>query len=576
MTVKLAKTAGFCYGVRRALGMALSETHNSSASVQTYGPLIHNRQVIDLLKSKNICSAGNISEISSPKILIRAHGVTPEIKKQLAEKGGEILDATCPHVSKAQKILERFSKDGYFSVIVGDKGHAEVVGLLGYTNGRGMVIENIGEIDSIPSEDKICVVAQTTQSEELFNEITKILKERYKNIVVHNTICKATSQRQTELVELAKSVDLMVIVGGKESANTTRLFELSKATGTPTIHIETADELSITPEEAQKYKNIGVTAGASTPYWIIRNVVEELEDLQRQKNLMIIKLLYKSFRALAHSNILLALGAAIMTMVSSKLMNIKPLPLNALISFFYILSMHLLNKRLSLPDNKNLTYGSLKFFINNQKTLLSIAAMSVLGAFITAFWLSYLAFITMILSLFAGIVYGMAIFPQSWAKIIKYRSLKAIPGSKDLFSAIGWVIVVVLLPFFEDYSTQKILPLIVSAIIIFSLMFSRSILLDLRDIEGDITIGRETIPVFIGSEYALKLSQIFLFISFFIPVIGALYGIIPPAGYLLLFAPIYIYLGDYIFKKSNLYHIWYYDAMLDAQFIIAGILSLYI
>ncbi len=574
MAIKLAKTAGFCFGVRRALEMALSQSHNKNIKLQTFGPLIHNQQVIDLLKSKNICYSEKTEEINAQKILIRAHGVTPEIKKNLEEKGVDIVDATCPHVSKAQNILYKYAKEGYSSVIIGDKGHAEVVGLLGYTMAKGYVIEDTAEVESLPQLEKLCIVAQTTQSEEKFNAISSALKKKYPDAVIYKTICNATSKRQTELLELAKTVDLMIIVGGRKSANTTRLFDLSKESGTPTIHIETADELKSSRDEIRKYKNIGVTAGASTPYWIIRNVVEDLEEIQRQNNPLIFITLYRIARALVYSNIFLALGAAILTLVAFKMMNIESVMLSAAISFLYILSMHLLNKYLSLPNDSNLTYGSLKFFTRHQKILLAIAGISIVAAFLLTFTLSSKAFFIMLLSLFAGIIYSLTIFPENWKKIIRYRSLKEIPGSKDFFSAIGWVIVVVLLPFIENYSRINFMSALLSSLIVFSLVFSRSVLLDLRDIEGDITIGRETIPVLIGFKNAFFLAKTFLVMAFILPAIGAAYEYIPPYNILLILVPLYVFIADTLIKKINIYHIWYYDALIDLQFVLAGLIVL--
>ena len=223
MTIILARTAGFCYGVRRAITLALSHSHKEDSRLVTIGPLIHNQQAIDLLKSRDISIVNNPTELKKKDcVLIRAHGVNPAIRKQLEEKCSEICDATCPHVTSTQKIVERHAKQGYACLIVGDKGHAEVEGLLGCADSEGQVVETEGDLENLRQYEKICVVAQTTQDVEHYKHITEIIKQRFRGAVIFDTICHATSQRQKELIEIARKSDVVVIVGGKESANTKR------------------------------------------------------------------------------------------------------------------------------------------------------------------------------------------------------------------------------------------------------------------------------------------------------------------------------------------------------------------
>lgn len=276
----LARTAGFCMGVKRAMQMVWDAVENAEdRPIYTYGELIHNPQTIDLLNKKGVKVACKAEDINGGTVIIRAHGISPDVRRRIESRKCHILDATCPHVKKLQAIVDEHSRKGYFIVVLGDKGHAEVMGLLGFVR-EGMTINSIEEINNVPLGKKICMVVQTTQNEDVFNLVANALKKRCSDspdVLIFNTICRATHIRQQEVLKIAKQVDAMVIVGGYNSANTVRLATIAAEQGTPTFHIETADELPLA--ELCGYGNIGVSAGASTPDWLIEEVMTALKEM---------------------------------------------------------------------------------------------------------------------------------------------------------------------------------------------------------------------------------------------------------------------------------------------------------
>lgn len=274
--IKLAKTAGFCMGVRRAMDIALSMAqHKGDEEVYTYGPLIHNPQAVDFLSKKGIRPLEDLKKVGSGSIIIRAHGISPGERGRLEETGMKIIDATCPKVKHVQSIIRRHSLEGYEILIIGDSNHPEVEGLLGYASGRGMVVGSEDDLKSLPSFRKLCIVAQTTQSNDDYEKIAREAADRNPDSLVFKTICDSTEKRQAEIKELAAEMDAVFIVGGRNSANTKRLAKVAEGTGKPTFHIETAAEIKDIP--VHRFKSIGISAGASTPQWIIREIVEALE-----------------------------------------------------------------------------------------------------------------------------------------------------------------------------------------------------------------------------------------------------------------------------------------------------------
>lgn len=259
--VVVAQSAGACYGVERALRM-VREAAQSGAQVHTLGPLIHNPQVVAELEAKGVGVVESPHQQPGSTLVLRTHGVTPEVERDAAASGVEVLDATCPYVKKAHMAAERFSREGYQVVVVGEKGHPEVEGTAGHAPGA-MIVNSADQLDGAQVGRRVGVVVQTTQTKACLDQVVCRLLGMAEEVRVVNTICDATSERQAAAAQLAGESDAMVVIGGRNSANTTHLADICRAACPRTHHIETADEL-----QAQWFAGaaqVGITAGASTP-----------------------------------------------------------------------------------------------------------------------------------------------------------------------------------------------------------------------------------------------------------------------------------------------------------------------
>ena len=273
--ITIAKSAGFCFGVKRAIDLA-EDIASKNKEVYTFGPLIHNPQEVQRLEKENIKVIEDYSNIEKGILVLRTHGIPLNIYENLSKKENiKIVDATCPFVKKAQDIIKELSKDSEQIVIVGEKKHPEVVALVSYGKGKCLVVEDKKDVKNVKKNDIIYVVSQKTQSpkkfEEIVNEISKISQ-----VKVFNTICRATFDRQSAAEKLAKEVDIMIVIGGKNSGNTTRLYQICSAI-TTTYHIENIDEIE--RDWFNDIKNIGITAGASTPDWIIEKIKRRIQEI---------------------------------------------------------------------------------------------------------------------------------------------------------------------------------------------------------------------------------------------------------------------------------------------------------
>lgn len=274
MEVTLAKTAGFCFGVKRAVDKVY-ELADQEDTVYTFGPIIHNEEVVQDLESKGVQVLNSLDELTAVTdgiVVIRSHGVPREVYQLMDEKHIRYADATCPFVRKIHKLVEKHSREGRRIVIVGNDHHPEVEGIKGWCLTPPIVISTIEEAGNLPisQSEPICVVSQTTFNYNKFKDIVEILeKKRYDRIVL-NTICSATEERQEEAVRLASQVDAMIVIGGKTSSNTQKLFEICSNACENTYYIQTLVDLDIKP--FQSFRHVGITAGASTPNKIIEEV----------------------------------------------------------------------------------------------------------------------------------------------------------------------------------------------------------------------------------------------------------------------------------------------------------------
>ncbi len=268
-----AKTAGFCFGVKRAIDIAFKIASEKRKGIYTLGPIIHNPQVVDKLREKGIIPIENIKAKKDIRaLIIRTHGIPLKLSKEISSKGYEIIDATCPFVKKAQYYAKLLSEEGYQVIILGEKNHPEVKSLMSYVIDNAIVIDGKTSLPKLRS--RVGIVVQTTQPLDVLKKVLSEAIVHAKEIKVYNTICNSTALRLKETENMANKVDVMFVVGGKNSANTTQLTKLCKSLSVPTHHIETSSE--IRKEWIEKAKKIGITAGASTPKWIIKEVEKRI------------------------------------------------------------------------------------------------------------------------------------------------------------------------------------------------------------------------------------------------------------------------------------------------------------
>ena len=279
MEVILAKSAGFCFGVKRAVDTVYEQT-GTGGKIYTYGPIIHNEEVVRDLEQKGVTVLENEAELNAlteGTVVIRSHGVERRINDAITEKGLHCVDATCPFVKKIHRIVEKESADGRRIIIIGNRNHPEVEGICGWSLTEPVVIESMEEAENFKAnpEEKLCIVSQTTFNYNKFQELVEIFQKKGYDVIVVNTICNATEVRQKEAREIAQRVDIMIVIGGTHSSNTRKLYEICQKECERTYFIQTLDDLHL--EIPKSAKLVGITAGASTP----NNIIEEVQNYVR-------------------------------------------------------------------------------------------------------------------------------------------------------------------------------------------------------------------------------------------------------------------------------------------------------
>ncbi len=490
MRVIVAKTAGFCKGVRDAIEITMDaiQKREDGEDICTFGPLIHNRQVLKMLERKGVVEENRIENCAGKKVVIRAHGIPPHSRQELHAQGSKLLDATCKRVARVHAAIKRHARRGYNTVIVGDADHAEVIGLMGYTEDRGVVINRPEQVKDLPADwDTVLLVAQTTQNEEVFSEIKKAFLTRYPNGIVKNTICDSTQERQADIKKLCSKVEAVVIVGGLHSGNTVRLAEVARDCRIPTFHVETETELE--REQMARFSCVGVSAGASTPNWIIKNVVEFLESIRPEQDS---SFRWKQFLEwLVYSNVLVALGTALLPLVAQAITGFPGSPAFCAMAAAYAFAMHSLNIYLD-RDAIQLNNPVRAVFYNKSRPVFTLAsAISLLTAFLIAFNTGLYSFFTILIISILGLLYAV----PNWFPI----KLKDIPTSKTLFVPMAWSVVSVALPWIS--TGGDIGRFLYAFWIVFLMTLLRTTMLDFLAIQGDRLVGNETLVVLAGERW---------------------------------------------------------------------------
>ena len=276
MEIILAENAGFCFGVDRAVKMTENELSQGDSNVYSYGPLIHNPQAVKALEDKGLETVDGFGDISDGRIIVRSHGVPQDIINEIEESGLHLVDCTCPYVKAVHRKVQEYNSKGYSIVIIGDRNHPEVIGINGWCGNSAFIINDLDDAKELPEMERACVVSQTTNRLDKFLELSRIVDEKSKETILFNTICNATKLRQEAAEKVAKKVDAMIVIGGKHSSNTIKLAEISSRHCKNVFHIETIEELAL--QRLQNFNTIGITAGASTPDWIIKEAINKMDS----------------------------------------------------------------------------------------------------------------------------------------------------------------------------------------------------------------------------------------------------------------------------------------------------------
>ena len=556
-------------GVRRAMELALEASYHYPDPVYTYGPLIHNPQVLSMLEKKGIHILDPLENLQTGTVVIRAHGIPPQDHERLKKSGCTIIDATCPRVIKVQAIIRKYAQEGYTSIIVGDRDHPEVIGLMGYSQGLGKVLTHPDQVKDLPDLNQVIVVAQTTQDESLFQMVVEKLRGRFPNSLVFNTICNATHERQEEVHNLARQVDGLVIVGGYNSGNTRRLAAIAESEGTPCFHVETEDQLD--KKEIGRFKTVGVTAGASTPNWMIRKVVQELEMTKGQGEYVWGAFLFRWMRFLLKSNLMVALGAGCLSLATARL---RQTPFNWIyfaITFFHIYAMHILNHLLDRGASEYNDPDRSQFYQQYRTAFFVSGTGAALFSLILALTLGWTPFFFLAAMSTMGILYSFQIVPAVWQRFTRMKKIKDIPASKTLSVALGWGGVTTLIPAMAEHQPVN-LALVIIFFIICSFVYIRSGLFDVLDIQGDLIVGKETLPIIIGEEKTIRFLKWLSLATMFGLSAGTLGGVLPHWSFWFLISFLYQFVFLFIYEKNRaLPGSVFFEAMVEAGFILAGL-----
>jgi (E)-4-hydroxy-3-methyl-but-2-enyl pyrophosphate reductase len=511
LKIKLAKTAGFCMGVHRAVEIVLDVVNGHDGPIYTFGPLIHNPQVLEILREKGVVVLDEPCAAKPGKVVIRAHGVPPQKKEELKAAGFAVIDATCPRVIKVQNIIAMYTKKGYAAIIVGDADHAEVVGLLGYARGLGYVVHHPDDVARLPQFDKAILVAQTTQDGKRFADVARSVRARFPDARVFNTICDSTHNRQAEVRELAKTVDAIVVVGGRESGNTRRLVQVAEQEGVPAFHVENESEIDI--DAMASVGAVGVTAGASTPNWVLKKVYRALEALPQKKRGGVRTAIFRLQRWLLLSNTYLALGAGCLSYTCALLSGIAPTLASALMATCYVLSMHILNNFIGKEAVRYNDPDRAQFYDYHKGFLLTLAVVSGAMGLFMAFTLGIVPFTVLAVISVLGLLYAVKLTPGPARIGGKIQRLSDIPGSKTVLIALAWGVVTVVLPHLSlslRVTTTMVFVTLLAAV----MAFVRTAFFDILDMQGDRIVGQGSLPILVGEKKSLRLLKQLLVVFF--------------------------------------------------------------
>lgn len=569
MKIEIAKTAGFCMGVRRAVELALDAPGQHAEPIYTYGPLIHNPQVLSLFAEKGITVLKEIPEQGTGTVLVRAHGVPPEDKQRLKEAGFHVVDATCPRVIRVQTIIRVHARKGFATIIIGDRDHPEVVGLVGYAGPSGTVVSTMAELHALPAFEQAIIVAQTTQNLRFYDQVKAWAASTFPHYKTFDTICDSTEKRQAEVKQLADRVDAVIVVGGKESGNTQRLLEIAEETGKPAFHVETEAELESCCLD--RVGQVGITAGASTPNWIIKRVYRELEKLPAKNRTGVVNTLYGAMQTLLLTNVYVAVGAGCLCFACTRLLGVTPAVAPVAVAMLYVLSMHLLNHLTGAAEDEYNDPERARFY-ERHRLLLSVMAIAAGGlGILSASAMGAAAFAILLVMSLLGLSYNLYLLPHRLG--FKIRRIKDIPGSKTFLIAVAWGVVAALLP---GITGKGSLTVAIGVVFVWAtaLVFARTAFFDLLDVQGDRIMGKETLPILLGNRKTVVLQKGVLVGCMILVAAGSAIGLVSGLGFFLTLCPAAMLILVNAYEKGRMLPSMRVEFLMESLLLLSGVLTL--
>jgi (E)-4-hydroxy-3-methyl-but-2-enyl pyrophosphate reductase len=576
MKIKVAKTAGFCMGVRRAVDMVLDlQRESPPVPIITYGPLIHNPLTLKLLESRGITEVDSLEHVRGGTVVIRAHGISPAEMLELKIRSEKIVDATCPRVARVQSIIRKHARQGHYCIIVGDQDHPEVRGLIGFASSGGLAvteIEDKNQLVMIPTTQPVCVVAQTTQEVDAFYKIVGMLKSRFDKVHVYDTICDSTRKRQSEVAKLSRQVDMIVVVGGKGSGNTRRLVKVAIAQGIPALHIETEDEVN--ESQFSGIDVLGVTAGASTPNWQILGVMDKLKQIGRKRRTSFVSSVRRAADILVMTYCLAALGGGGLTAACMVLQGLEVNWISLATTSFFVLSMHLLNR---IHDRSGATRFNTPeiadFYSRHRLSLTTVAILSSISALLLAYFSGVIPFILLLVMVITGGLYTTPLISRKLFPNAKWRSLKDLPGSKTPLVAFGWAMACSVAPVLSSGSPHNPKSVIVSFVFAAGMVLWRTVLSDLLDVQGDRIVGRDTIPILLGQKKTSVILKVILVSLACLLIISGSIGLVNPRSIWLTVNVAIMALFLLAYQRHHLVDRLILEGTIDGNLVLAGVIA---
>ncbi|MCU0845538.1 MAG: 4-hydroxy-3-methylbut-2-enyl diphosphate reductase [Spirochaetes bacterium] len=502
MKIELARHSGFCMGVRDAILTIVEELNTAGEEILVHGPLIHNPQTVAILARRGLRTIHTLDDIDGKTIAVRTHGIPIENLRDIKARSRRYLNLTCPRVSRVQGLIKNYSGKGYYTIIIGDRDHAEVLGLKSYAAGGVTVVSDIADIHSVPGADKYIVVSQTTQDSDQFSAIVSELEKRFVGVTVFNTICDSTHNRQSDIRDgIARNIDALVVVGGRQSANTTRLAQMGRECGIRTFHVETEAELS--GGDFRGVKHVLVTAGASTPGWIINNVMERLYEIQYGNSRFFPGIIVKLLDFILRTNILSAAAAALISLFALSFAGETAGMMFPLTSFLYIFAMYTLNNHFEMDSL--LIRNPVKYEIQNRfkHALLPMAILALGVCLYLAARHEPVVALVYLVSCVLGAIYSTRVVKR----IVESTGIGLLERAynlKNIVSAFGWLIVTTVLPLAAaGADTSSFLG---ACSFVFALVLFRNILLDIIAFQGDLIFGMQTFSTILGVRSAGRIA----------------------------------------------------------------------